>query len=198
MHVAANEHIVAHQKTRRKENQLTLLKSLIMLQKKIENALNKQIEVEGNSSQIYLAMASWAETQGLNGVAQFLYRHSDEERQHMLKLIGYVNERGGKAEIPALKKPTKSYKSVRLVFQQILDHERKVSGEINQIVDLTLSAKDFITHNFMQWYVAEQIEEEALAQNMIDKLNLINEDAGGMYLFDRDLEANGHPSSTKD
>ncbi|NND94446.1 MAG: ferritin [Flavobacteriales bacterium] len=163
-----------------------------MLQKKIESALNKQIEVEGNSSQVYLAMASWAEVNGLNGVAKFLYSHSEEERQHMLKLIGYVNERGGKAEVPALKKPTKAFKSVRAVFQQILDHERKVSQQINEIVDLTLSCKDFITHNFMQWYVAEQIEEESLAQNMIDKLNLINEDTSGLYLFDRDLE-DGHP-----
>ncbi len=70
-----------------------------MLQKKIENALNKQIEVEGNSSQIYLAMASWADVNGLNGIAQFLFAHSEEERQHMLKLVGYVNERGGKAVI---------------------------------------------------------------------------------------------------
>jgi ferritin len=165
-----------------------------MLSKKIESALNTQIQAEGYSSQVYLAMASWAENQGMNGVAKFLFSHSDEERQHMLKLVGYVNERGGTAEISALKKPTKTYKSVRVVFQQILDHERRVSQEINKIVDLALKEKDYITYNFMQWYVSEQIEEEALAQNMIDKLNLINEDAGGLYLFDRDLESAGHPS----
>lgn len=160
-----------------------------MLSKKIQDSLNKQIEVEAYSSQVYLAMASWAETKGLNGAARFLYTHADEERQHMLKLIGYVNTRGGNAEVPALKKPPKSYKSVRDVFQQILNHERMVSKDINSVVDLTLKEKDYITHNFMQWYVAEQIEEEALAQTMLDKLNLINEDAGGLYLFDRDLEA---------
>lgn len=164
-----------------------------MLSKKIESALNKQIEVEAYSSQVYLAMASWADTRGLNGVAGFLYKHSDEERMHMLKLVGYVNERGGQADIPALKKPRKSYKSVRKVFQEILDHERKVSGDINDIVDLTLSEKDYITHNFMQWYVAEQIEEESLAQSMIDKLDLIGEDNSALYLFNRDLEATGHP-----
>jgi len=160
-----------------------------MLSKKVQDSLNKQIEVEAYSSQVYLAMASWAETSGLNGVAAFLYTHADEERMHMLKLVGYVNERGGNAEIPALKKPPKTYKSVRDIFQQILDHERKVSMDINNVVDLTLKEKDYITHNFMQWYVAEQMEEEGLAQNMIDKLNLISEDAGGLYLFDRDLEA---------
>jgi ferritin len=107
----------------------------------------------------------------------------------MLKLVGFVNERGGKAEIPALKKPLATYKSIQAIFQQILDHERKVSQDINNVVDLTLQEKDYITHNFMQWYVAEQIEEESLAQNMIDKLNLIDKDPGGMYLFDRDLAA---------
>jgi ferritin len=160
-----------------------------MLSKKVQDSLNKQIEVEAYSSQVYLAMASWAETKGLNGVASFLFTHSDEERQHMLKLVRYVNTRGGTSDIPALKKPPKTYKSVRDVFQQILDHERKVSQDINNVVDLTLKEKDYITHNFMQWYVAEQIEEESLAQTMIDKLNLISEDAGGLYLFDRDLEA---------
>jgi len=164
-----------------------------MLSKKIESALNKQIEVEAYSSQVYLAMASWADTEGLNGVANFLFQHSDEERQHMLKLVGFVNERGGQAVIPALKKPKKTYNSVRKVFQEILDHERKVSGEINEIVDLTLSEKDYITHNFMQWYVSEQIEEESLAQNMIDKLNLIGDDNSGLYHFDRDLGSEEHP-----
>jgi ferritin len=158
-----------------------------MLSKKVQASLNKQIEVEANSSQAYLAMASWSENNGYNGVANFLYTHSDEERMHMLKLIGYVNERGGQAEIPALKKPVATYTSVQAIFQEILDHERKVSQDINNVVDLTLKEKDYITHNFMQWYVAEQIEEESLAQNMIDKLNLINKDPGGMYLFDRDL-----------
>jgi len=160
-----------------------------MLSKTIEKALNKQVEIEGYSSQVYLAMASWAETEGLGGVSTFLYTHSDEEREHMLKLIKYINERGGKALIPALKQPEKKYKGVRPVFQMILDHERQVSQDINQIVDLCLGEKDYITHNFMQWYVAEQIEEESLAQQMIDKLNLINEDGSGLYLFDRDLGA---------
>lgn len=169
-----------------------------MLSKKIEAALNKQVQTEGYSSQIYLAMASWAGNQGMNGVAKFLYSHSDEERGHMLKLIGFVNERGGEAEISAMKKPVKTYKSVRAVFQEILDHERLVTKEINNIVDLALKEKDYITYNFMQWYVSEQIEEESLAQNMIDKLNLINEDAGGLYIFDRDLESTGHPAETEE
>ncbi len=158
-----------------------------MLSKKIEAALNGQVVVEANSSQAYLAMASWAENKGLGGTAAFLYRHSDEERTHMLKLVKFINERGGIAAIPALPQPSTNYQSITEIFKALLDHETKVTMEINGVVDLCLQEKDYTTHNFMQWYVSEQIEEEALARNLIDKLNLIGNDKGGLYLFDRDL-----------
>ena len=134
-----------------------------MLSPTIEKALNNQVKIEANSSHLYLAMASWAETKGLNGTAQFLYKHSDEERMHMLKLVQYINERGGIAEIPALEKPEASFESLNAVFQKLLEHEIMVTGEINKVVEICLNEKDYTTHNFMQWYVAEQIEEEALA-----------------------------------
>lgn len=164
-----------------------LRKQKTMLTKKIEAALNEQIRIEAESSQVYLGMASWAETHGLNGVAGFMYAHSDEERMHMLKLIKFVNERGGKSIIPALSQPPAKWESVQDVFEQLLEHETKVTAGINQVVDVCLSEKDYTTHNFMQWYVSEQIEEEALARTILDKLNLIGNDKGGMYLFDRDL-----------
>ncbi|MEW6469230.1 MAG: ferritin [Bacteroidota bacterium] len=168
-----------------------------MLSKSIENALNKQVELEADSSQYYLAMASWAETQGMNGMAVFLYKHSDEERLHMLKLVKFINERGGHGIIPALKQPTKTFKSIQSVFEQVLDHETLVSAEINKLVDICLKEKDYTTHNFLQWYVSEQIEEEALARRIMDKLRLIGGDKGGLYLFDRELETfEGSDSST--
>jgi ferritin len=160
-----------------------------MLKGKIEDALNAQIKTEAESSQIYLAMASWAETEGLGGSAQFLYKHSDEERMHMLKIVQYVNERGGKAIVPELSKPDMDYKSLTNLFQTLLNHEVAVSAEINNLVDVCLNEKDYTTHNFMQWYVAEQIEEEALARTIMDKLKMIGEDKGGLYLFDRDIES---------
>ena len=166
-----------------------------MLSKKIEAALNGQVAVEASSSQAYLAMASWAENQGLQGTAAFLYRHSDEERMHMLKLVKFINERGGRAVIPALKQPGTNYKTITDVFQALLDHETKVTNEINSVVDLCLKEKDYTTHNFMQWYVGEQIEEEALARTLIDKLNLIGGDKGGLYLFDRDLQGLSAPDA---
>ncbi|MBL7943208.1 MAG: ferritin [Flavobacteriales bacterium] len=160
-----------------------------MLNKKVEKALNDQIKVESDSSQAYLAMACWAEIQGFSGTAAFLYRHSDEERMHMLKLVHFVNDRGGQAIIPELKQPTRSYKSLHAIFQALHDHEVKVTAEINSVVDICLKEKDYTTHNFMQWYVSEQIEEETLARNILDKLRLIGEDKGGLYIFDRDLES---------
>jgi ferritin len=166
-----------------------------MLSKKIEAALNAQIEIESMSSQTYLAMASWAETQGLSGTAAFLYRHSDEERMHALKLIKFVNERGGHAVVPSLKQPQKTYKGITHIFQSLLEHETHVTATINQVVDTCLKEKDYTTHNFMQWYVSEQIEEEALARTLIDKLNLIGGDKGGLYLFDRDLQGLSAPDT---
>ena len=160
-----------------------------MISGKVENALNDQIKKEAQSSQFYLAMASWAETKGYNGVASFLYAHSDEERMHMLKLIKFVNERGGKAIIPALDAPPIEFNSITYVFEELLNHEVKVTESINNVVEVCLSEKDYTTHNFMQWYVSEQIEEEALARTINDKLDMIGSDKGGLYLFDRDLES---------
>lgn len=158
-----------------------------MLSKKIEAALNAQIESEAMSSQLYLAMASWAEANGYSGAAKFLYAHSDEERQHMLKLFMYINERSGHAVVPALKQPPKTFNSLSEVFNQILKHEIAVSSEINKLVDTCLSDKDYTTNNFMQWYISEQIEEERLAKNIVDKLNLVGSDKGGLFLFDKEL-----------
>ena len=158
-----------------------------MINKKIEAALNKQIEAEANSSNLYLAMASWAEAQGYEGVSNFFYDQSDEERQHMLKLVKYVNERGGRAHICATTEPLKIFHCLTHVFQDFLDHEVEITRLINELVHVCLEEKDYTTQNFLQWYVAEQIEEEAVARTILDKLKLIGTDKGGLYLFDRDI-----------
>lgn len=159
-----------------------------MLSKRMQEALNEQIKIEAESSQVYLAMASWAEIQpGIDNVTSFFYQHSDEERMHMLKLIHFVNERGGFATVPALPQPQLTFPSIKHAFQALLNHEIFVSESINKLIDIALEEKDYATHNFLQWYVAEQIEEEALARTMNDKLELIGDDKGGMYLFDKDI-----------
>lgn len=159
-----------------------------MLSKNIEKSLNYQIKLEGESSQIYLSMASWAESQGFEGVAAFMYAHSDEERQHMLKLVKYINERGGHAIISEFAAPPVSFGMLKEMFKTLFDHEVMISKKINDLVEITLNEKDFATHNFLQWYVSEQIEEEALARNILDKISLIGNDKGGLYLFDNDVK----------
>lgn len=159
-----------------------------MLSKSIQTALNNQVALEAASSQAYLAMASWCEIQaGLDGVAEFFFMQSEEERMHMLKLIRFINERGGFAIVPALEQPIVTFKSLKSLFEDFLKHEIEVSNSINELVDQTLKEKDYATHNFLQWYVSEQIEEEKTARILNDKLELIGEDKSGLYLFDRDI-----------
>ena len=167
-----------------------------MLSKNIESALNKQIRIEAESSQVYLSMACWAEIQGLEGVAQFMYAQSDEERMHMLKLVKYVNERGGHAMVTDLKAPKTSFGTMKEMFEELYAHELFVSNSINELVHVTFEEKDYATHNFLQWYVAEQIEEEAQAKTILDKINLIGDDKGGLYLFDRDIQQIAIKSTT--
>jgi ferritin len=164
-----------------------------MLNKKIEDICNRQVEREGYSSNLYIAMASWAETNGYSGVAAWLYSQSDEERIHMLKFIKYINERGGKAVMPALKKPAAEYKSVEDVFKEVLKHEEFVTASINEIVALTLEEKDFNTHNFLQWFVMEQVEEEASVRMVLDKVRLVGKN--NMYEFDRDVLSLRRPAT---
>ena len=159
-----------------------------MLSKSIQEALNKQVQMEAESSQAYLAMASWAEIQpGLQGVTEFFFKQSDEERIHMLKLIRFINERGGFAMIPSLEQPMVTFQSLRRVFEEFLKHELKVSDSINDLVHLALTEKDYATHNFLQWYVNEQMEEERVARTLNDKLEMIGDDKSGLYLFDRHI-----------
>lgn len=159
-----------------------------MLSKNIEKALNSQIRIEAESSQTYLSMACWAESKGLEGISQFMYAQSDEERTHMLKLVKYVNERGGQAVITDLRAPKTEFKDFKEMFEELYKHEIFVSNSINELVHVTLEERDYSTHNFLQWYVAEQIEEEAVAKTILDKISMIGDDKGGLYLFDRDIQ----------
>jgi len=159
-----------------------------MLSQTIQDALNRQIKVEGDSSQIYLAMASWAEVQGFEGISTFMFAQSEEERLHMLKLVKYINQRGGQAKISGTVEPVLDLSSYKVLFKQLLEHEIKVSESINDLVGISLDQRDYATHNFLQWYVAEQIEEEANARYILDKINLIGDDKGGLYLFDNEMK----------
>lgn len=157
-----------------------------MLKEKVEKILVEQIGKESYSSNLYLSMASWAECNGFPGVAQWMYAQADEERMHMLKFVAYINERGGKAKIPAVDEPPFEFKSVTELFEKTMEHERYISDSINEIVGVCMDERDFPTHQWIQWFVNEQIEEEASVSTIIDKLRMLG-DTGSLYHFDRDI-----------
>lgn len=156
-----------------------------MLTEKIEKILNDQIQKEGYSSNLYLAMASWADTEGYAGIAQWLFAQAAEELEHMMKFVHFINERGGHAVIPAFEQPPVKFEGINKLFDQVLEHEQYISGSINDIAALAVKENDFATQNWIQWFITEQIEEEASVQTLIDKLNLLGEH--NMYMFDRDI-----------
>ncbi|MEN8227206.1 MAG: ferritin [Bacteroidota bacterium] len=156
-----------------------------MLPKKVEEILNVQIQKEDYSSQLYLSMASWAENQGFEGVSNWLYAQAEEERMHMLKFVKYVNGRDGVAIIPGIDVPPTDFGDVFEMFGKVLAHEKFISGSINDIVAACISDNDFTTQNWIQWFVTEQIEEEASVKAIIDKLNLLGKN--NLYMFDRDI-----------
>lgn len=158
-----------------------------MISKKIEEAINRQIKIEEHSSRLYMAMASWCETNGYMGTASFLYKQSDEERIHMLKFIKFLNDRGGYAQLQALDLPNAQYTSILDIFKNSLKHEEFVTGSINDIYAITLDEKDYTTGNFLQWYINEQIEEESTVHHIIDKIHLVGDDKAGMFHIDKEL-----------
>jgi ferritin len=156
-----------------------------MLTKKVEKILNDQIEKEGYSSNLYLAMASWAEKEGFEGISQWLYAQAEEERMHMLKFVSFINERGGHAIVPAFAKPPVKFEGIKKMFEQVMEHEQFITKSINDIVALVIKENDFATHNWVQWFVTEQMEEESNVQKILDKLNLLGDK--NFYIFDRDI-----------
>ena len=158
-----------------------------MLSKEIEKALNEQIGHEAYASHYYLSMASWSEKKGLHGCAGFLYKQSEEEREHMMKLIRYVNAAGGHAKVPPVKEPPYEYKSLAEIFELTLQHEIRVTGLINRLVELCFNAKDYSSFHFLQWFVAEQHEEEKLFTSVRDLVKITGTDDRGIYFIDREI-----------
>ncbi len=158
-----------------------------MLKENVQKALNEQIKLEAYSSNLYLSMASWADTHGFPGSAAFLYQQAEEERIHMLKLFKYVNSRDGHAIVSELKQPPTNFNSLKEVFAEVLTHEKYISQSINDLVGICYDQREFTTANFLQWYVNEQIEEESTAKTILDRLNLLGDDLSKLYMFDRDL-----------
>lgn len=158
-----------------------------MLSKTMEKALNEQINAEFYSSYMYLSMSTYFDSIGLPGAAQWMRVQVQEEWFHGMKLFGYVNERGGRVGLKAIKQPPVDWKSTLHVFQEVLGHEQKVTGLINNLVNLALEEKDHATNIFLQWFISEQVEEEANVGAVLDKLKLIGKDTTALFTLDATL-----------
>ncbi len=159
-----------------------------MLSEKIQSALNMQTAEEDYAAHYYLAMASWCDKSGLPGSAKFLYSHAEQEKQHMMKLFKYINEAGGHAIVKAVKEPPAKFKSISNVFELTLAQEKHVTASINKLVDLCLREKDYSTFNFLQWYVAEQHEEERSLNSILDIIRIAGVEGRGLFLIDKEIE----------
>jgi ferritin len=149
--------------------------------------LNRQINLEVFSSNQYRQMSTWCEQKGLTNCATFLLGQAEEELDHMRKLWSFVNETGGMAEMGALDAPLTSFESAAEVFESAMAHEKKVTRSINEMVAHAFSEQDFATFNFLQWFVSEQVEEEALFQTILDRMGLIGSGGRGLYFFDQEI-----------
>lgn len=161
------------------------------LSKTIATALNTQMTKEAHASQIYLSYAAWAGWQGFGGIANFLFRHAQEERNHMMKILEYILKRGGEVIVTMIPAPPENPGSINNCFEKIFKHEVDNTKAIYKLAKMSHDEEDWATWNFMQWFVNEQVEEEMLVMKLLDKMKLAGGEkmsSNALYSFDRDME----------
>ena len=158
-----------------------------MLKEKIEKALTKHLNAEIYSSYLYLSMAAYFESINLKGFANWMRVQTQEELVHAMKFYDFIIERGGKVVLTSIEGPRTEWSSPLAVFEHAYEHEQKVTGLINTLVDLSIAEQDHATNNFLQWFVAEQVEEEASADEVVQKIKLMGDASGGLFMLDQEL-----------
>ena len=158
-----------------------------MIKEKIREALNQQLNAELFSSYLYLSMAAYFESINLKGFANWMRVQTQEELVHAMKFYDFIIERGGKVVLSSIEGPRTEWASPLAVFEHAYEHEQKVTGLINNLVDLSAAEQDHATSNFLQWFVAEQVEEEASADEVVQKIKLMGDASGGLFMLDREL-----------
>jgi len=158
-----------------------------MLSSAMLEKLNEQINLEFYSSNLYLQMGAWAESKGYEGCSEFLYKHADEEMSHMKRLFTYVNETGSVALLGAIDAPEAEYDSISDLFEKVYEHECFITGKINELAHTAFTNQDYSTFSFLQWYVAEQHEEEKLFNGILDKIKIIGDDGKGIFFIDKEI-----------
>ncbi len=160
-----------------------------MLSKKMEKALNEQINKEMYSAYLYMSMSAHSTNIGLSGFANWFMVQYHEEMEHAMKIYDYVHEQGGKVKLMAIDEPLSAFKGPMDMFQKTLKHEQFITKSINDLMDLAIKEKDHATQIFLQWFVTEQIEEEGNDNEIIDKLKLAGDKGNGLFMIDKELEA---------
>jgi ferritin len=162
-------------------------RSLEMIGKTIQKAINKQINAELYSAYLYYSMSAYFEEKNLSGFANWMRIQALEEQTHAHKFYSYLIERGGRVELEPIKGPETSWESPLAAFEAAYNHERHVTELINDMVNLAQKEKDHATNNFLQWYVDEQVEEEATADEIVEKIKMVEKAPGGIYMLDKEI-----------
>lgn len=158
-----------------------------MISKKLEKAINEQINKELYSEYLYISMQAWFADQNLDGFANWMNVQGQEERFHAMKFYNYIIERGGQVELLAIEKPPKSFTKPLNAFKMALEHEKFITKSINDLMDVAIKENDHASKSFLQWYVDEQVEEEANADRIVHKLEMIKDNAQGLFMLDNEL-----------
>ncbi len=158
-----------------------------MLSNKMLKALNTHLNEELYSSYLYLSMAAYFEAKNLKGFANWMKIQSAEENMHGMKFFNYILQKGGKVTLAQINAPKVEWKNIPEVFADTLKHEQKITGLINKLVEAAIAEKDYATHTFLQWFVTEQVEEEANVEEIIQKIEMIGDNKSGLYLLDNEL-----------
>lgn len=158
-----------------------------MLDKEMEEAINKQLNAEFYSAYLYLSMGAYFEAKDLSGFANWMRVQAQEERDHAMKFYDYLVTRGARVTLTEITAPPTEWESAIAVFDHVYRHEQMVTGLINKLVDLAISLSDHATNNFLQWYVAEQVEEEESASTVLQKVKLSEEDSRALFMIDQEL-----------
>ncbi len=159
-----------------------------MLSKNVENAINNQINAEIYSSYLYYAMSNYFDTLSLKGFAHWLRVQSLEELTHVQKFANFINDRGGEVLMKAIEAPPAKWESPLKAFEEVYEHEVKVTGLINKLMDFATEEHDHASVQFLQWFVGEQVEEEATTNEVVSKLKLVDKTEGGLFLLDQEMD----------
>jgi len=157
------------------------------MNKKIEEAFNKQINEELYSAYLYLSMSAWFEAENLKGMANWMRQQSQEEMTHAMKFYNFIFDRDGTVALMEIRSPKTEWKSPQDAFEEAFSHERKISGMIHELVDLSLNESDHAANSFLQWFVNEQVEEEATVKEIVDKLKFAGDNKVTLFMMDSDL-----------